>query len=173
MRICSRCKENLSLDAFQERASGYLFKQCRKCRLEVRHERYKDYPESKLKDQQRAKKWYEENKEKVAQKRKERATLRPENGKWHNIKYSHNLNKEEYLKILERQNGLCAICRQDKKLYIDHDHKCCYGDRTCGKCVRGLICQKCNMMMHYIDECKNLFDRAIEYSTERVKEIYE
>ena len=27
---------------------------------------------------------------------------------------------------------------------VDHDHSCCPGSKTCGKCLRGLACQKCN-----------------------------
>lgn len=29
-------------------------------------------------------------------------------------------------------------------LVVDHDHDCCPGAHSCGKCVRGLICVACN-----------------------------
>lgn len=31
-------------------------------------------------------------------------------------------------------------------LVVDHDHRCCPGDtKSCGKCIRGLICRPCNL----------------------------
>lgn len=29
---------------------------------------------------------------------------------------------------------------------IDHDHKCCPGHRSCGSCVRGIVCRSCNLL---------------------------
>ena len=173
MKTCTRCNNELALDKFQERAPGYLYRQCRKCRLEVRHERYKDYPQSKINDQERAKKWYEDNRERVLGERKNK---RDKFGnKWYTLKYCYKLNKEQYHLILNNQKNACAICKENKKLYVDHDHSCCPTENTCGKCIRGLICQKCNMMMHYIDECSDLFEAAFKYATGRVivKEIYD
>lgn len=162
MKECNRCKAELPLDNFQERAPGYLYRQCRKCRLEVRHERYKNYPDSKIKDLERSKLWYEKNKDVVAKKRKERRD--PKRDKWYRLKYNFKLDRKEYEKILEDQGGVCAICTLDKRLYVDHDHNCCPTEFTCGKCVRGLICQKCNMMMHYVDEYSEYLEKGREYA---------
>lgn len=161
MKECTRCKLELPRSDFQERAPGYLYRQCRKCRLEVRHERYKDYPESKIKDLERSKKWYENNKLAVSQKRKK---IRSDQGKWYRLKHNYKLSKNDYVEMLEKQNNSCAICRQKKRLYVDHDHSCCQTEYTCGKCVRGLVCQKCNMMMHYIDECGELLELGKQYA---------
>jgi Recombination endonuclease VII len=45
---------------------------------------------------------------------------------------------EDYRRMLSKQNGACAICKQvfQETLAVDHCH-------TTGK-VRGLLCRKCN-----------------------------
>ncbi|MFD9393982.1 endonuclease domain-containing protein [Streptomyces sp. NPDC060000] len=53
-----------------------------------------------------------------------------------------------YKSLEELQEGRCAICRspsaEDQGWNIDHDHECCPGIGSCGKCIRGLLCSMCN-----------------------------
>ncbi|MFI6337106.1 endonuclease domain-containing protein [Streptomyces sp. NPDC050535] len=60
----------------------------------------------------------------------------------------YNLTKEFVAQLLHFQRQSCAICRTAdagrKAMHIDHDHACCPGRRSCGECVRGLICANCN-----------------------------
>jgi Recombination endonuclease VII. len=38
-------------------------------------------------------------------------------------------------------------------LCVDHDHSCCPGSTSCGKCVRGFLCTHCNKGIgHFSDE---------------------
>ena len=62
---------------------------------------------------------------------------------WKEVKKSFTY--EQYMKMLETQNGVCAICQQPetamrngkaKRLAIDHDHNT--------HVVRGLLCTLCN-----------------------------
>jgi hypothetical protein len=55
------------------------------------------------------------------------------------VEKTYELTGEEYRALLERQGGVCAICKgrpQSKRLAVDHDHKT--GE------VRGLLCSRCN-----------------------------
>lgn len=55
---------------------------------------------------------------------------------------------------MQRQGGVCRICGSHpgrRKLHVDHDHGCCPGKRSCGACVRGLLCARCNTGLHFIE----------------------
>lgn len=65
----------------------------------------------------------------------------------------YNLPEGLYDAILAEQGGRCAWCRlatgARRKLAVDHDHSCCHGPTSCGKCVRGLLCADCNQFLGY------------------------
>lgn len=60
------------------------------------------------------------------------------------------LTPEQYAARLTAQGGACAICGKaaaaaDEPLSVDHDHACCpTKGKSCGKCLRDLLCQWCN-----------------------------
>ncbi|ATL30622.1 Phage endonuclease VII [Streptomyces formicae] len=61
----------------------------------------------------------------------------------------YNVTKEFINQLWTYQGERCAICgsaevAQSRALHIDHDHSCCKGRRSCGSCVRGLVCSNCN-----------------------------
>lgn len=78
----------------------------------------------------------------------------------------YGLSPGEHDAILEAQGGLCAICKlpgNSEPLCIDHDHSCCPGHRSCGECVRGLLCQNCNKGLAHMMDDIGLLVSAVEY----------
>ena len=67
------------------------------------------------------------------------------------------LSLEQYGKMLLECDGKC-ICGEPfgagrgKCANIDHDHSCCPGIQTCGKCIRGLLCPRCNKVLGLLKE---------------------
>lgn len=59
------------------------------------------------------------------------------------MSYIYSLESDRLHKMLI--DPKCEICgSKELKLHVDHDHKCCPGVKSCGKCVRGLLCPGCN-----------------------------
>ena len=85
-----------------------------------------------------------------------------------NLRTKHNLSLERYREILAAQDGKCAICAADhpadiraRRFHVDHDHKCCPGRKSCGQCVRGLLCRACNTALgNFQDDIDRLMSAA-------------
>lgn len=61
---------------------------------------------------------------------------------------------------------LCGICDSpsgERNHHVDHDHECCLGEKSCGKCVRGVLCYPCNAGLGYFQDSTVLLQRAINY----------
>ena len=67
----------------------------------------------------------------------------------------YKLDQDEYLKMVESQQSRCFICRDERKLHVDHDH-------TTQK-VRALICRDCNLMIGYAGEDPLILSAVIQY----------
>lgn len=83
------------------------------------------------------------------------------------VQKTYGITPDQYAAIKEVQQGKCAICQRatgaSKALAIDHDHRCCPGGGSCGKCIRGLLCSICNRMLGYFRDDPNAFGRAMNY----------
>lgn len=86
----------------------------------------------------------------------------------------YHLNKiygitiEQYNELFDKQNGCCAICgkhqtENEKALAVDHDHSCCDGQKSCGKCIRGLLCSNCNRGLGLFKDNEEVLMRALNY----------
>jgi hypothetical protein len=81
----------------------------------------------------------------------------------------YGISAQQYAALLEFQGGRCAICRRAtgarKRLAVDHDHSCCRGPSSCGRCVRGLVCGPCNDVLAHFRDDREAFTRGHDYLT--------
>lgn len=85
----------------------------------------------------------------------------------------HGLMPDRRREFLDQQNGHCAICdfvftlhgAADRRTtyQVDHDHSCCPGSYSCGDCIRGLVCAKCNTGLGNFRENEQFLANAIRY----------
>ncbi len=76
--------------------------------------------------------------------------------KWSNLEKRYGITEEAYKDFLERQGGLCAICRGlMSPPHVDHCH-------SSGK-VRGLLCSECNLGLGKFKDNPEFLSRATSY----------
>jgi hypothetical protein len=75
----------------------------------------------------------------------------------------HNITKEAYDNLLSKHNGKCWICKMSDATHIDHDHSCCPQERSCGNCVRGVLCSNCNTAIGLLNDSEELLNEAKKY----------
>lgn len=69
----------------------------------------------------------------------------------------------------------CSICGEaEGSLAVDHDHACCpQKKKSCGDCVRGVLCSDCNFLMGWVDKIlvprPELFDKISDYLNARTE----
>lgn len=81
---------------------------------------------------------------------------------------NYGITWARYQEMLAEQGGGCAICGEQcptgRMLAVDHDHRCCPDYvKTCGKCVRGLLCVSCNNGIGKFRDSPVLLRRATAY----------
>lgn len=62
----------------------------------------------------------------------------------------------------------CDICGAERSpdgrsLSIDHDHKCCSGIKSCGSCIRGVLCSWCNLGIGKLRDSAEILQSAADY----------
>jgi hypothetical protein len=89
------------------------------------------------------------------------------------IRRTYKMSPEAYLEKARKQNFLCAVCGESEThrtslrgvdhLSVDHDHSCCSGHRSCGKCVRDLMCRRCGAILGRAKDDPELLKKLLDY----------
>lgn len=160
-RICRKFKEETEFVKTKFEKSGRR-SECKDCRAKS------------------VRKWGLENplkRKKSRQEETRRRQLEPfevRRNRW--LKWKHGISLEEYNILFQKQNFSCAICKSKTAggkgmFHVDHNHKCCNGEKSCGKCTRGLLCTTCNMIVvHFVEHYSNLFEPTLKYLEDNVYE---
>lgn len=84
----------------------------------------------------------------------------------YNRKTLYGITREQHADLMSKQGGRCAVCKVSEAqrqlaFAVDHDHRCCPGERSCGRCLRGLLCDACNRAIGFMkDSPENLRSAA-------------
>lgn len=109
--------------------------------------------------------WREKNPDYHAQWRQDN----PEKVRANWIKSRYGITIEQWDALLVAQSGRCEICTEPmEQPGVDHDHACCPKQRSCGRCVRGLLCRRCNAWLGYVADDTDRMRAAIQYIEGRV-----
>lgn len=60
----------------------------------------------------------------------------------------------------------CNACGSTDRLHVDHDHVCCpdgSSPRSCGQCVRGVLCHGCNTALGLLSESPDRIRLLLAY----------
>jgi len=150
--FCKQCLKDKDESEFYKFSGKYRKEYaCKKC---VNIRRRKHYQKNKVRIIAVAKKYREKNRERVLHAKR---------------KQTYGITKEQYNKMLEQQNFVCAVCKNPESsrvgkgncadyknsLSVDHNHKT-------GK-IRGLLCSKCNRALGYLQESVEIMQSLISY----------
>jgi len=87
------------------------------------------------------------------------------------LRKKFGIDADEWDTMFAEQGFRCANsgCKADHPSgsgwHLDHDRACCPGDVSCGKCIRGILCARCNMGLgHFYDDVDRLLG-IISYLT--------
>ena len=140
-KTCTQCSETKNLsEYYKDSRSKKPWNYCKACASDRRKQRYRDNPE------------------------REKSAM-----KSYHLRKNFGISEEQYKYLLESQGGVCLICKSpDSKMRgarfaVDHDHRCCPGQKTCGNCIRGLLCHPCNRLLGQAGDDPDTLIKAAGY----------
>lgn len=146
MKKCTKCNLEKPLDQFalkRDRASG-VQSSCKQCQNEYHRKRYANNAQ------------YRDD-------RKNQAKLRKKVFGHSYLQYG--ITKEQLACMSSQSDGMCYACHKRPWACVDHDHQCCAGDKkTCGQCVRGLLCRQCNLALGFLSDSIEDIENLLIYA---------
>lgn len=131
-------------------------KECKDCR-QAAYKRYKATNADRIRSRNLT--YRQNNPSQIKQSRKGWEDRNPDKVRLHkrrdHLKRTYGLSLEDYETLEANQRGLCAICKKDCGLVVDHDH-------TTGE-VRGLLCNDCNQGIGRLGDDPDVVAAALEY----------
>lgn len=127
-------------------------KVCRLCKAEKQI--YEFYKHSDTKDRLRSEckecwnaaslKYYVDNEVAIKQKRKD-----------YHYRSNYGIELKDFERMYKEQDGKCAICKEKKRLVLDHNHA--------NKRIRKLLCDKCNQGLGSFNDNPTWLREAANY----------
>lgn len=141
LRECRVCGEAKPVDAYYYAVAGRLRSECKPCTYVIRKKSEEVVRERNAKRVAKDRRWWLQN--------------------------SYGLSVERYDELLNEFGGRCWICREfcptGRRLSVDHDRACCSGHKSCGGCIRGLLCFACNTSLGKFKDDLGVLQNAIDY----------
>lgn len=110
-----------------------------------------------------------------AQKARQARQTPEERAAWR-FQHKYGITLGQRAVLLKEQGGGCAICGTkrpgSKGWALDHDHACCgrpSDAKTCGKCIRGVLCGRCNLAIGLFDDDPERLRVAAKYLKRKSK----
>lgn len=153
---CTKCKKVKSLDKFSfvSLKTGKRNTRCKSCISDYEKERYKL------------------NRERLIKQSRGLEEVKYKDPVWAKTKRLMGQYKLPYGIYLEMIENGCEVCGNKENLCVDHDHSCCPGQTTCGRCIRGILCTDCNMAEGRLKSSIEISENMVVYlkTYELVKE---
>ena len=154
-KVCPKCGEQLPASSFNRNRSRVdgLSHSCKECTRSQQREYMARNPAQAERNRERLRDIYKNDQERYL-----------------NYRYRNRfgITLARYEELFSSQGGGCAVCGRGEchggvRLAVDHDHTCCPGKKSCGACVRGLLCADCNRAIGLLKDSSELAERAAKY----------
>lgn len=171
-RRCSVCKQTKPITEFypsRQRNSGGFKYECKECnKVYQQTEERREHNCLYMKNRRANDPSYKEYQQVWEKRRPRRKYLPrgPETNLRNRLWGKFKLDIADYYKIVEQQQNCCAICGDPppyQRLVVDHDHSCCVRATSCGECLRGLLCPRCNAGLGAFKDNETIMLKAIDY----------